>query len=280
MKKLALLALTAITLFGANDKEVTDFINSIIKKNPNLTPKSVKIIGRETLPKYDNWDAVKVLLEYSANDPKKGKIDVKQADMFFTKGDLITPELMDSKTDKNLKDILKPKVTPSYYNDEHFVGGNKNSKNKIVIFSDPLCPVCKDVVPDIIKAIAKNPTKAALWHYSYPLNVIHPASTTLVKAELALSKRVPLKDLLEKFYSIDVNADEKDEDKLLAEIAKQLKLKVSKEEINSKENLSKFDKELTSAYNILVRGTPSIYLNGEFDMNRVETTKILKELEK
>ena len=267
-------------LFGADDKDVGEFVTNLIKKNPYLTPKSVKVIGREKLAKYDNWEAVKVIIEYVANDPKRGKIDIKQSDMFFTKGDLITNELADTKADKNLKDLYRPKIPSSYYNDEHFVAGNKNSKYKIVIFSDPLCPVCKDNVPDILKVVSKNPTKMAVWHYSYPLAAIHPASPTLVKAELALSKKISLKESLDKFYSIDINSDEKDEDKILAEVSKQLKLRVSKEEINSKENLAKLDRELMFAYTMLVHGTPSVYVNGELDQTRSEITKILKEIEK
>jgi protein-disulfide isomerase len=280
IKKIFLTSLLACAMFGASDREVADYITSLIKKNPQLTPKSVKVFDREKLAKYDNWEALKVLVEYSVNDKQRGRLDIKMADMYFTKNNLITNELADTKADKNLKDILKPKLTASYYNDEHFVAGNKNSKNKIVVFSDPLCPVCKDNVPDILNTVIKNPTKAAIWHYSYPLSVIHPASPTIVKAELVLVKKMSLKDILLKFYSLDINPEEKDEGKILSEIEKQLKLKVTKEEINSKEIQTKYDNELQNAYTMLVRGTPSVYMDGELDSSRSKISALIKELGK
>ena len=206
--------LTAAATFGASDKEVESYVGNLIKKNPQLTLKSVKVIGREKLDKYDGWEAVRVLMEYTANDKQKGKIIIKQADMFFTKGDMLTPELSDLKLDKSVKDIARPKLAASIYNDEHFVVGNKNSKNKIVIFSDPLCPFCRDHVPDVIKAVAKNPTKAGVWHYSFPLALLHPASIGLIKAELFLAKRLPAKELLEKFYTLEIDPSVTDEDKI------------------------------------------------------------------
>jgi len=280
IKKIILTLLTASIAFAASDSEVSDFITDLVKKNPMLTPKSVKILGREKLPKYDNWEAVKVVIEYTANDPKRGKFDVKQSDMFFTKDNLITNELADAKNGKNLKDVLKPKLTANYYNDEHFVVGNKNSKYKIVIFSDPLCPVCKDAVPDILKSVIKNPTKAAVWHYSYPLAIIHPASPIIVKAELVLAKKVPLREILDKFYGFDINPEEKNPTVILNEIAKQLKFRVTEDEINSKEITKKYETELNNAYNMLIKATPSVYINGEYDLNRVKTTEIMRDIER
>jgi thiol:disulfide interchange protein DsbC len=281
MKKIALfLGFLAAISFAASDKEVEGYLSDMVKKNPQLTLKSVKILGREKLDKYDGWDAVRVLLEYTANDKQKGKINIKQGDMFFTKGDMISPEIIDVKTGKNLKDIARPKLQASHYNDEHFVVGNKNSKNKIVIFSDPLCPFCRDHVPDIIKVVAKNPTKAGVWHYSFPLALIHPASVGLIKAELflSISKKISPKDLVEKFYTIEIDPNIADEEKIAAEVTKYLKIKVTKEDMNSKEVLAKYEKELDTAYNLIIRGTPSVFIGGEFDSSRTKIEELMKEL--
>ena len=53
MKKIILLLTLAAFAFGASDQEVCDFITNIIKKNPGLTPKSVKVFDRKKIAKYD-----------------------------------------------------------------------------------------------------------------------------------------------------------------------------------------------------------------------------------
>jgi len=285
MTKLRIIFKTAVLVslgcqlaIGASDKEVVEHISELIKKNPQLTVKSIKVIGRDKLDKYDGWEAVRVLMEYTANDKQKGKINIKQADMFFTKGDMISPDISDTKINKNLKDIARPKLTPAYYNDEHFIIGNKNSKNKIVIFSDPLCPFCRDHVPDVIKAVAKNPTKAGVWHYSFPLTLLHPASVGLIKAEIFLAKKLAAKELLDKFYSLEIDANITDEDKIAEVVTKQTKIKVTKEDLNSKEVLAKYENELNMAYSLIIRGTPTFFIGGEFDANRTKLEELLKEL--
>ena len=46
-------------------------------------------------------------------------------------------------------------------------------KDKIVIFSDPLCPFCMDYVPDVINYVNKNKDKIAFILLSFPIISIH-----------------------------------------------------------------------------------------------------------
>ena len=99
---------------------------------------------------------------------------------FFSDGKYIALELIDSETGKSLKDLVTPNLTEKYYDKSKLIAGNHNAKDKIVIFSDPLCPFCKDYVPDVIKYVNKNSDTIALYYYNFPL-MIHPAATPLSK---------------------------------------------------------------------------------------------------
>ena len=58
------------------------------------------------------------------------------------------------KNGKSLKDLLTPNLTEKYHDDAKLIAGNQNAKDKL-FFSDPLCPFCRDYVPDVIKYVKK-----------------------------------------------------------------------------------------------------------------------------
>lgn len=281
MKRLfAFVVAAALTpaAFAMNDKEIGAFVTDMMKKNPQVSVKSVKVMGRDKIEGADGWESVRVLSDLSL-DRGGQKQEFKTTEVFFVKGDLITPELMDGKRNKNFKQLVQPKIPTSFYDAEHFVGGNKNAKNKLVIFSDPLCPFCRDLVPDLINYAAKNPDKIALWHYAYPLTAIHPASAALVKAEIALKMR-GAKDVLNKIYHTDVEPNSTDEEKILSTLSKELGLKITKADINSKIVLEKYDAELQDSYSMLIKGTPTLFVNGQLDVGRAKYNELAKELKK
>ena len=80
------------------------------------------------------------------------------------------------KTGKSMKDSVNPNLNEKYYDKSKLIAGNPNAKDKIVLFSDPLCPFCIDFAPDVINYVNKNSNKIALYYYSFPLSS-HPAST-------------------------------------------------------------------------------------------------------
>ena len=120
----------------------------------------------------------------------------------FSNGEFVAPELIDLKTGNSLKLLLQPKLSDNFYSPNHLIEGNKDAENKIVIFSDPLCPFCIDYVPEVIKHVKKNKEEIALYYYHFPLSKIHPAADTLVKA-MDVAKKKGIKDVELKVYETD-----------------------------------------------------------------------------
>ncbi len=199
--------------------------------------------------------------------------------MLFVKGDLMSDDLVNLKKQKSAKEIFRPKPDASYYNSEHLVAGDKNAKNKVLVFSDPLCPFCRDLVPEIIAAAVKNPTKLAVYHYSFPLITIHPASEYIVKAELSQRENIKNKaEFWTKLYSTEVAPNETDEAKIAAKLSSELGLKIQKSDMEKSSVLKAYDEEQEKAYKLIIRGTPTVFVNGEFDNAKTKIHELLKEL--
>lgn len=279
IKKLLFASLAAsLSLGAATNKEIEDYKMSIFKNSKQATVKSVKVVSRDAMEGYADWEAVTILVEFTIDKNGK-KQTIKAPDMVFVKGDIMSDDLVNLKKQKSAKDTFRPKPDASYYDTEHLVAGNRDAKNKIVVFSDPLCPFCRDIVPDMIAAASKHPSKLAVYHYSFPLVSIHPASEMIIKAELSARGAVKNRaDFMTKLYGTNIEPNETDEGKIAAKLSSELGIKIQKADIEKKETLKEYDEELQKAYKLLVRGTPTVYLNGELDQTKAKTNQLLKEL--
>ncbi len=279
-RALLLTTLSYLAVFGATNKEIEDYKLSLYKNSKQATIKSVKVLSRESLSGYAGWEAATILIEFMIDKEGK-KQTIKASDMVFVKGDVMADELVNLKSGKTLKEIFRPKPDASYYDEEHLIAGNKDAKTKVLVFSDPLCPFCRDMVPDIIAAAVKNPTKLALYHYSFPLLTIHPASEQIVKVEMALRGKIKNKaEFLTKLYKTEVEPNETNEEKIVSKLSSELGVKVQKSDINAKETVKEYDEEIQKGYKILIRGTPTVYVNGELDPNKSKINQLIKELSK
>lgn len=277
IKKIAFLLSIAVATFAATDTEIETYVANAIKGNKSVTVKSVKVSGREAVEGMNGWESVKVIIDVNI-DKGNGQQpqNLKTSDMFFVKGDFLATDLINLKKNKTLKELCRPKVTAEYYDSEHLVAGNKDAKQKIVIFSDPLCPFCRDLVPDIINAAVKNPNKIAVYHYSYPLLTIHSSSEKIIKAEISIRGKIKNKaEFLTKLYKTEVEPNEQDNDKIIAKLNSELDVSIKKSEATSKETIKEYDAELEKAHKMMIKGTPSIFINGEIDTDK---SKINQEL--
>jgi thiol:disulfide interchange protein DsbC len=280
IKKIALfLFFGAVSMFAASDADIVNYVSNALKANKAVTIKSVKVTGREAIEGMNGWESVKVIIDANV-DRGNGQVqNLKTSDMFFVKGDFLATDLINLKKNKTLKEICRPKITNDYYDSEHLVAGNKDAKQKIVVFSDPLCPFCRDLVPDIINTAVKNPTKLAVYHYSYPLLTLHPSSEKIVKAEISLRGKIKNKaEFLTKLYKTDVEPNEQNEDKIIERLNAELGTKIQKGDVNSKSTLKEYEAELEKAYKMMIKGTPSIFVNGEMDTDKSKINQILKDL--
>ena len=115
------------------------------------------------------------------------------------------------------------------------VAGNKDAKYKVLVFSDPLCPFCRDLVPDLIEAATKHPSKIAIYHYTFPLLFIHPSSDAIARTEIAIGSKIQKAKLLSLLYKTDVEPEESDEEKITAKLSSELGVTVKKSDISKKE---------------------------------------------
>ncbi len=279
LKKALLLSLAAsLSLIAATNKEIEEYKMSIFKNSKQATVKSVKVVSREPAEGFAEWEAVTILIEFVIDKNGK-KQTLKTPDTVFVRGELMADEIVNLKKLKSAKESSKSKADASFFDAEHLVAGSKDAKNKLLVFSDPLCPFCRDIVPDIIAAAVKHPSKLAVYHYSFPLTALHPASEAIVKAELSVRGGVKNRaEFMTKLYATEVEAEEADEGKIAAKLSSELGIKIQKSDMAKKETITEYSKEMQAAYKLLIRGTPTVYINGEIDQTKAKTQQLLKDL--
>ncbi|XOB61780.1 DsbA family protein [Campylobacterota bacterium DY0563] len=255
------------------DSKVLDFEKNRFSKNKRVEIKDISINLKKQMPQ-EGWFGYIIDL----NVDFAGKA-VKAKDVVFSNGELIAPELFDIKTGLALKDLMTPKLTKEYYKDKNLIAGNTNAKDKIVVFSDPLCPFCMDYVPDVINYVKKHDKSIALYYYHFPLLRIHPASNDLTKL-MALAKTKNIKDIELKVYNIDwdkyFNSRETDSQKILKAFNSEFKTNFSLEDLNKKEITNEVAEDIRMGEEVLVQGTPTIFINGEQDKSKLKYEKLGK----
>ncbi len=275
LKLLTIISLLSISSYANKhislDERVLEFEEFRISSNDRYKLEDMEIFLKQPLP-LKGWTGYVISLKLNVN----GKtVNVK--DTLFTNGEAITHDLKNVKTGKSYKNFISPEMPDSYYNDKHFIAGNKNAKNKIVIFSDPLCPFCIDFVPDVINHVKKYPDNIALYYYHFPLLRIHPAADTMTKA-MAVAHKNGYKDLVLKVYQGKFErffeANETDNNKILNGFNKVLKTNITLKQINQVSIIDEVKKDEKLGDAMMVSGTPTIFINGKIDRTRVAFKEI------
>ncbi len=255
------------------DKKILKFEKRRISKNRSIKLKSLKIFLKKDL-KQNDWIGYVFDVGINVN----GK-DIKVKDILFTNGEMIAPDLINIKNSRSFKKNMYPKLTVEYYDKKHLIAGNENAKHKVVIFSDPLCPICVDTVPEIIKDIQKNPKNIGLYYIHMPL-AMHPTAKTLVKASF-VAKKQGIKDIDYKVYTANFEEyfdayEEKDNKKVLGIFNKKFNTNITMKQINSKDIEDEVKHNLKLSDKAMIQGTPTIFFDGEIDIMRNKYKKFLK----
>jgi len=255
-------------------------IGSILKRQ-GIDLNKVDIVLKKDLG-YKNWEGYAFNLNFNV----KGK-EINQKDFLFSDGKVIAPELIDIKTKRSFKDKMYPTLTKNYFSKEHLIAGDPNAPHTMVIFSDPLCPICVDEVPMIMKKVIDNPKNIALYYYHMPLDM-HPTAKTLSIAS-AIARDMGIKDVDYKLYTLNEkyfygeDKDrvydpyvEKSSQKALNYFNKHFKTDIKMSDINKKRYQEKIKYDEEMAEKAFVNGTPTIFFDGEIDKTRDKFTKYLK----
>jgi hypothetical protein len=272
IKKIAtLLAVSASLSFATSaiDKKVIDFQKRVVEQNPNFKLENLKIVTKKKISQSKGWYGYIINISL---DMKGKKITVPET--IFTNGSVITRELADMKTGKDLSRDVTVDFDSKDYSDSHIIAGNKNAKNKLVIFSDPHCPACVRFVPFVINLVKNRPNDMVLYYYHYPLNSIHPLAETIVKASL-VAKKQGIKDVELKSYNANLTSKDITKEEALKEFNKKLGTSIKMSDLDKKWVKEQASKDLKLAKELALSGTPTLFINNQRDDTRERLQDLL-----
>jgi len=266
MSKLLTSTLIATVALSAgsvpSSKILEKYVKKNIVKNPNVKMEGVTVLETKTHKDLPGWTILLTTIDVTYN-----KKEMNAPEIMFVKDNLITGHLINQKNGKDYRDEIKPSVPENLYNDEHLLFGSKNAKHKVLIFSDPQCPFCQDVVPEIFKAAKENPEILAVYYYHLPLLSIHPVSDVLTRVML-VAQHEGKTDIVKKLYSLKISPKETDVKKILEAVKKHANYTVTEDKINAKSIKDAIVADKKSAVHMMVSGTPTIYIDGDWDKMR------------
>ena len=286
VKFLFLIFAMQVFLFAASntkdtttDEKIVNAIKKAIRVGKAYNLKDIKVKAKKKLDKPVGWSAyfLSIFLEIHRDNNMTEVIEA--ADTVFSDGTYLAKDLLNLKTGGSIKRDVALDLTPKYYKKDHLIAGNAKAKNKLVVFSDPECPFCQDFVPELIKFVKKHPKQFVLYYYHFPLDVIHKASPTLIRVIMAAEKKLKMSqaDLLIKVYEHYFDIPTTDADKILEVFNKAFKTKITKKEIHTPEIEKRFKNDFKMASDLVISGTPTLYLNGKKDASRRKHLELLKK---
>ncbi len=267
MSKLSATILISASVFAATNSEVESFLSKTISKNPAVTSLKVKVLERTPIKTMKGWDAFVVSLDAKV---KQGNAErpIKQRIIYFANDRVITSELTDLKTGKSLKDSVAPKFKASYYRKANLIYGNENAEHKVAIFSDPLCPFCRGYVPKALEYMKKYPDTFAVYYYHFPLERLHPASPTLVRAAVAAELQ-GRKNVMLDLYKVPTSITrETDEKKILDAFNKAVNTNLKVSDLHTPMVDAQIDADRDVIDTMMIGGTPTVYFDGVKDSGK------------
>ena len=255
---------------GVDKAQLLTYIKSDVVRNPQVKVEDLEIIEKKQEKALPGWDVYLTVMKLKF----QGK-ELKIPETIFVNGDLVTGRLFSLKEKKEYRNLIRPNVPDSLYDDAHLLYGKKDAAHKIIVFSDPMCPFCRQTVPGLLKAAKEHPDKIALYYYHLPLLQIHPVSGILTRI-MHVAQKKGKKEALEKFYDLKIGFRETNTTKVLQAVQKHTGLSVSQEEIDAKEVKEAIKHDEDAASRLMVKGTPTIYIDGKWDKNRDGYKKLIK----
>lgn len=268
MLKLSSTLLLCASLMAATDAEVITFLKNGIGSNPNITNLQVDVSGKKNIAAMSGWQAYFMKIEA---DVKQGNDirHINQNGTYFVNGNVIAPELINLKTGERYNDTVTPDFSNAFYTKSNRISGEITAPQKVAIFSDPLCPFCRRYVPEALSYMAKYPKTFAVYYYHFPLSGLHPAAVTLTKAAIA-AEQDGIDNAVLTLYKVDINASEKDEQKILNAFNKTFGTKIDKEDIRRSSVIKQFQFDQNVAESMMVSGTPTVFFNGQKDPSKTK----------
>ncbi len=265
------LLLSSLVQGSSSDKTIEQFLEEKFKANPNIVSLKVKIKDKIAVEKLKGWDAYIVNMNATVKAKPKNRT-INQKMIWFSNGEILTQDFIDIKSGESLKDLVTPKFKDAYYKKENLIYGNADAKHKVVIFSDPLCPFCRDFVPKAIDEMRKQPNKFAVYYFHLPLASLHPAAVELSKAAIAAELKGH-KDVVLNLYKVKVDSKERDAEKILKAFNKVIKANIKPSDLQSSAVMKHYNYDQEMADKLMVQGTPTLYFDGKVDKSKKKYKK-------
>ena len=272
--KLLTIALSVSTLFaGATEDKILKFLSKSVQATNSYKIKDIKLAGSQEIDTIPGWKVYFVKIDLDLVGKNKS---ITITDKIFTNGKVISRDFLNIDNAKSIKSSFVPDFKESFYNKHNIIAGNSNAKNRLVIFSDPLCPFCMSFMPDIINFVNKYPEQFVLYYYHFPLN-IHPQSPTLIKASL-VAKKKGIKNVDIKVYEEAFDFENNENEKVvLVAFNKLMGTKITVEELNQKDILKHIEDDMKIVNTLGLNGTPRLFTNGKIDSHRTIYKNLLKK---
>jgi len=267
MSKLSATMLISASLFAASNSEIETFLKNNLSKNPAITSLNVKVIEKSPMKGVPGWDSFIVKLDAKVKQGDKEQ-EISQRVVYFANDTVITSELTDLKTGRSLRDAVAPKFKDEYYKKTNLLYGNANAAHKVAIFSDPLCPFCRHYVPGALEYMKKYPETFAVYYYHFPLERLHPASPTLVRAAVAAELQGREGVELDMYkVSADITR-ETNEQKILDAFNKVVGTELKVSDLHSPMVDAQINSDQEIVETLMVSGTPTVYFDGVKDTGK------------
>jgi len=276
LKTALVLTLLSASSLLADDKSLIEFIKKSIRQGPNVVLKSVAIDSVKKPKELGGWEVVILKLDFQIDKENQTKYE-----MVFRHGDMVAFDILDIKRKSSIKGDYSPAVDMRFYRSDRMISGDKNgnTKHKIIVFSDPLCPFCLDLVPDIIAFAKAHPKDVTLYFYHFPIASIHPSSPAIIKAAVALELRGE-KNVVERLYKNDFDYKVTDTAEVLKNFNQFFNVNLTEKDIEAPKVLAHVKEDIDMASHLMIRGTPSVFIDGVKDSGHELFEKLKKEYEK
>lgn len=268
MPKLSATLLLCASVFAATDTEVVQFLKKGIGNNPNISNLDVDISSKQKVPGLSGWQAYFVSIEADVKQGAENR-HINQNGTYFVNGDIVAPELVNLKTGERLNDTMAPGFNSTYYAKANLISGDVNAIHQVAIFSDPLCPFCRRYVPEAVAYMAKYPKTFAVYYYHFPLAQLHPAAVALTKAAIAAEQN-GVEDVTLKMYQVEIDPNEKNEQKIIDAFNKACKTKLSVADLRRPSVVKQFEFDQKAVRTMMVNGTPTVFFDGQKDSKKMK----------
>ncbi|MDR1451146.1 MAG: thioredoxin domain-containing protein [Helicobacteraceae bacterium] len=258
-----------------SDTKLEETARVVMQNSPNVALKKARVIKRYPLNEIEGWEAVAMQWDVDLKQGAQTR-EVSDVVVWFAGKSRVAPDIIRVNSGDSLKSEIKGDVKAEHYRADHLIAGNANATHKVIAFSDPLCPACRQTIPALLKAASENPDKIAVYYYAMPT---HGVSPTLMKAAIA-SRLAGVKNPERAMYETDLAVKTGDDLEALKIFNETFKTKYELKDINAPAVLEHYNADQKAASELLINSTPSIFINGKFDPKRQEIANIVDSLNK